>query len=143
MTVKIGDKEYKVYECLDEVMTIRATRIYQILEEILTDDVIERMKDSQLSEMAKVVKSVMQTHQKTYICANMIDCPDDMTEQYLRQELDKMPKKKTDEIICFFLKSFFPQIIAEQVGIVTGLMTLPKAYTGKRRINLLKRLLGK
>jgi len=129
MNVTISDKEYKVYECLDDVMTGRALRIYQILDEILTDEVIGMIKENPTKNMTDIVRSVMFTHQKTYICANMIECPDTMSENYLRAELDKMSKKKTDEIICFFLKSFFPQILDERVAIVIALMPQPKPDT--------------
>lgn len=127
MQTTINGVTYSLYEQFEDCMTRRANRIYAILDDIFSDEMIEKLKGNSQEEMSNALVKIMTTHQKCRIIANMIDCPSSISENAIFDELQDKPKKETDELICFFFERFMPVVIAERATI---LMTFSNALKG-------------
>ena len=119
MEISIGEKTYTVYETIGETPTGQILSMYAILDDILTDDIIEKMKDKK--DLVRAISKLMFTQARVKICACMIK------EAVSESDLMKATKDTTDKIMLFFSKSFLPIIIAEQVSLaMTMLGTVPQ-----------------
>jgi hypothetical protein len=114
MEINIGDKTYTVYETIGETPTGQILAMYEILNDILTDDIVETMKDKK--DLVRAISKLMFTQARVKICACMIK------EAVSESDLMKATKDTTDKIMLFFSKSFLPVMIAEQISLVTAML---------------------